>query len=154
MGMGKAEATMTATQTSLSLPEFDRPVKLLIVAAIYDRAAADTLIADAKDVAALAEVEVLEVPGALEVPVAIAMAERMAEYDGYIALACVTGTGAEMVVQESWRSISLLGLQGACVGNGISVTPQDGGHAAFAALHLVAISRRWTAQTKGIGFRV
>jgi 6,7-dimethyl-8-ribityllumazine synthase len=65
------------------------------------------------------------------------------------------------------RAISLLGLQGACIGNGILTVENraqaevradpagqnKGGGAAAAALHLIALSRKWAGQTKGIGFR-
>jgi len=62
---------------------------------------------------------------------------------------------------------SLLGLQGACIGNGILTVENraqaevradpagqnKGGGAAAAALHLVALSRKWAGASKGIGFR-
>ena len=130
-------------EAALGLPVFDKPVKLLIVSAVGNEAVARVAIARSR--AVNCEVEVISVPGALEVPVVIAMAERMGEYDGYIALAEPSEVSA-----EAWRSLSLLGLQGLCIGNGIGLEP---GQAAFAALHLVAISRKWAAKTKGIGFR-
>jgi 6,7-dimethyl-8-ribityllumazine synthase len=156
----------------LPLPSFDRPVKLLIVVAPYYKDIADHLVAGARAVAAAcgAEVEVIEVPGALEVPTAIALAERQAQFDGYVALGCVIRgetTHYDTVCNDSSRAISLLGLQGACIGNGILTvenrtqaevradpTGQNkGGGAAAAALHLIALSRKWAGQTKGIGFR-
>ena len=156
----------------LPLPVFDKPVKLLIVVAPYYKDIADNLVAGARAKAAAcgAEVDVVEVPGALEVPTAIAMAERQAKYDGYVALGCVIRgetTHYDTVCNDSSRAISLLGLQGACIGNGILTVEnraqaevradpdgQDkGGGAAAAALHLVALSRKWAGQTKGIGFR-
>ena len=157
---------------TLPLPAFDKPVKLLIVVAPYYRDIADQLIAGAKGIAADcgAEVEVVEVPGALEVPTAIAMAERQAKFDGYVALGCIIRgetTHYDTVCNDSSRALSLLGLQGACIGNGIltvenrgqaevradAAGQNKGGGAAAAALHLVALSRRWAGQTKGIGFR-
>ena len=156
----------------LPLPTFDRPVKLLVVVAPYYKNIADNLVAGAKAVASAcgAEVEVIEVPGALEVPTAIALAERQAQFDGYVALGCVIRgetTHYDTVCNDSSRAISLLGLQGACIGNGILTVEnraqaevradpngQDkGGGAAAAALHLIALSRKWAGQTKGIGFR-
>ena len=156
----------------LPLPSFDKPVKLLIVVAPYYRDIADQLIAGAKATAAAcnAEVEVVEVPGALEVPTAIAMAERMAKFDGYVALGCIIRgetTHYDTVCNDSSRALSLLGLQGACIGNGILtvenraqaevradvVGQNKGGGAAAAALHLVALSRKWAGTPKGIGFR-
>ena len=157
---------------TLPLPTFERPVRLLIVVAPYYRDIADGLIAGAKATAAScgAEVDLIEVTGALEVPTAIAMAERLAKFDGYVALGCVIRgetTHYDTVCNDSSRGLSLLGLQGACIGNGIlTVENHDqaavradpagqnkGGGAAAAALHLIALSRKWATQTKGIGFR-
>lgn len=158
--------------SALPLPAFDRPVKLLFVVAPFYRDIADQLVAGARATAAAcgAEVEVVEVPGALEVPTAIAMAERMARYDGYVALGCVIRgetTHYDTVCNDSSRAISLLGLQGACIGNGILTVEnraqaevradpagQDkGGGAAAAALHLIALSRRWAGPKGSLGFR-
>jgi 6,7-dimethyl-8-ribityllumazine synthase len=157
---------------TLPEPAFDRPVKLLIVVAPYYRDIADNLIAGARAAAARcgAEVDLIEVPGALEVPTAIAMAERMANFDGYVALGCVIRgetTHYDTVCNDSSRGITLLGLQGACIGNGILTVEnhdqaavradpagQDkGGGAALAALNLIALARRWSGARKGIGFK-
>ncbi len=156
----------------LPRPEFDKPVKLLIVVAPYYKAIADDLIAGAR-----AEIEacggkhdLVEVPGALEVPTAIGIAERMSNFDGYVALGCVIRgetTHYETVCNDSSRAIQLLGLQGLCIGNGILTVENieqaqvradpaeqnKGGGAAAAALHLIALSRKWGAQTKGVGFK-
>ena len=160
------------THSTLPLPTFDKPVKLLIVVAPYYRDIADNLIAGARAIAtaAGASADVIEVPGALEVPTAIGMAFRMADYDGFVALGCVIRgetTHYDTVCNDSSRGITMLGLSGACVGNGILTVenreqaevradPQGqnkGGGAAAAALHLIALSRKWARQTKGIGFR-
>ena len=165
---------MAANEThyTLPLPVFDKPVKLLIVVAPYYKDIADNLVAGARAVAAAcgAEAEVIEVPGALEVPSAISMAERLADYDGYVALGCVIRgetTHYDTVCNDSSRAISMMGLQGLCIGNGILTVENraqaevradpagqnKGGGAAAAALHLIALSRKWAANTKGIGFR-
>jgi 6,7-dimethyl-8-ribityllumazine synthase len=160
------------THYTLPLPSFDKPVKLLIVVAPYYKDIADNLVAGARAVAATcgAEVDLIEVPGALEVPTAIALAERLAEYDGYVALGCVIRgetTHYDTVCNDSSRALSLLGLQGACIGNGILTVENraqaevradqagqnKGGGAAAAALHLIALSRKWAGKSKGIGFR-
>jgi 6,7-dimethyl-8-ribityllumazine synthase len=157
---------------TLPLPAFDKPVRLLIVVAPYYRDIADNLIAGARATAAAcgAEVELIEVPGALEVPTAIAMAERMAKFDGYVALGCIIRgetTHYDTVCNDSSRALSLLGLQGACIGNGIltvenhaqaavradPAAQNKGGGAAAAALHLVALARRWSAPKGSLGFR-
>lgn len=157
---------------TLPLPVFTRPVKLLIVVAPYYQDITDAMVTGARATAAAcgAEVELIEVPGALEVPSAIAMAEAQAEYDGYVALGCVIRgetTHYDTVCNDSSHGLMLLGLQGACVGNGILTVEnhaqaavradpagQDkGGQAAAAALHLIALSRHWADARKGIGFR-
>lgn len=165
---------MAASEThyTLPLPEFVAPVKLLIVVAPYYRDITDQLVAGAQAVAATcgATTEVVEVPGALEVPSAIALAERMAKFDGYVALGCVIRgetTHYDTVCNDSSRAITMLGLQGAAIGNGIltvenrkqaqvraeALGQNKGGGAAAAALHLIALSRKWATDTKGIGFR-
>ena len=150
---------------------FDAPVKILIVVSPYYKDIADNMVAGA-----IAEIEasggtydLIEVPGALEIPTAIGIAERMSNFDGYVALGCVVRgetTHYETVCNDSSRAIQLLGLQGVCIGNGILTVenrtqaevradPADqnkGGGAAAAALHLVALSRKWGAETKGVGF--
>ncbi|WP_306115668.1 MULTISPECIES: 6,7-dimethyl-8-ribityllumazine synthase [unclassified Roseovarius] len=162
---------MASTEYTMPRAEFDKPVKLLIVVAPFYRDIADNLIAGAK-----AEIEatggtydLVEVPGALEVPTAIGIAERMSNFDGYVALGCVIRgetTHYETVCNDSSRGITLLGLQGLCVGNGIlTVENRDqaevradparmnkGAGAAAAALHLVALTRKWGAARKGVGF--
>ncbi len=165
---------MAASEThyTLPLPEFVAPVKLLIVVAPYYRDITDQLVAGAQAVAATcgATTEVVEVPGALEVPSAIALAERIAKFDGYVALGCVIRgetTHYDTVCNDSSRAITMLGLQGAAIGNGILTVENrkqaevraeafgqnKGGGAAAAALHLIALSRKWATDTKGIGFR-
>lgn len=160
------------THYTLPLPTFEKPVKLLIVVAPYYRAIADQLIAGATQTAkdCGADFEVVEVPGALEVPTVVAMAERQSNFDGYVALGCIIRgetTHYDTVCNDSSRALSLLGLQGACIGNGIltvenmaqaeaRANPEEqnkGGGAAAAALHLIALSRRWSSARKGIGFR-
>jgi len=155
------------THYTLPLPVFDKPVKLMVVVAPYYKDIADNLVAGARAVgeACGAEVDLIEVPGALEVPTAIAMAERLAEYDGYVALGCVIRgetTHYDTVCNDSSRALSLLGLQGACIGNLILTVENraqaevradpkgqnKGGGAAAAALHLVALSRKWAGKDR------
>jgi 6,7-dimethyl-8-ribityllumazine synthase len=157
---------------SLPLPEFDAPVKVLVVLAPFYRDIADQLLAGARATleTAGASFETIEVPGALEVPTAIGQAFRMANFDGFVALGCVIRgetTHYETVCNDSSRAITLLGLQGACVGNGILTVEnhdqaavradpagQDkGGGAAAAALHLIALARRWGGARRSVGFR-
>ncbi|WP_317055603.1 6,7-dimethyl-8-ribityllumazine synthase [Roseovarius rhodophyticola] len=162
---------MAEKEYTLPRATFDKPVKLLIVVAPFYRDIADMLISGA-----LAEIEasggtheLIEVPGALEVPTAIGIAERMSNFDGYVALGCVirgATTHYETVCNDSSRGITLLGLQGLCVGNGIlTVENRDqaleradpaqmnkGAGAAAAAMHLIALERKWGGARKGVGF--
>ncbi len=155
----------------LERPSFDKPVKLLIVVSPYYKDIADNMIAGA-----VAEIEacggtydIVEVPGALEIPTAIGHAERLSNFDGYVALGCVIRgetTHYDTVCNDSSRAIQLLGLQGLSIGNGILTVenrpqaevradPKDqnkGGGAAAAALHLIALSRKWGSPRKGVGF--
>ena len=155
----------------LPRPEFDKPVKLLIVVSPYYKDIADNMVAGA--VAEIEAVggsyEVVEVPGALEIPTAIGISDRASNFDGYVALGCVIRgetTHYDTVCNDSSRAITLLGLQGLCIGNGIltvenmaqaeaRANPEKmnkGAGAAAAALHLVALTRKWGAPRKGVGF--
>ncbi|WP_010141954.1 6,7-dimethyl-8-ribityllumazine synthase [Oceanicola sp. S124] len=164
---------MAGSEQHYTLPRgsFTKPAKVLIVVAPYYKDIADQLIEGARaEIEAWgATHELIEVPGALEVPTAIAMAGRMGDYDAYVALGCVIRgetTHYDTVCNDSSRGITLLGLQGLCIGNGIlTVENRDqalararvaeqnkGGGAAAAALHLVALSRKWGASKSGVGF--
>ena len=151
--------------------EFDAPVKILIVVSPYYKDIADNLVSGAKAEieAAGGTCEIVEVPGALEIPTAIGIAARMKNFDGYVALGCVIRgetTHYDTVCNDSSRAIQLLGLQGLCIGNGILTVenrkqaevradPEDqnkGGGAAAAALHLIALARKWGGPRKGVGF--
>ncbi|MBM7068467.1 6,7-dimethyl-8-ribityllumazine synthase [Actibacterium sp. 188UL27-1] len=159
------------THYTLPRPDFKKPVKVLLVVAPYYRDIADNLVkgAAAELDAAGATHEVIEVPGALEVPTAIRIAHRQSNFDGFVALGCVIRgetTHYETVCNDSSRAIQLLGLDTACIGNGIltvenmdqAVARADpdgqnkGGGAAAAALHLIALTRRFGKEDRGIGF--
>jgi 6,7-dimethyl-8-ribityllumazine synthase len=156
---------------TLPRPEFDRAPKVLIVVAPYYKDIADQLVAGAKaEVDAVGGTcEVIEVPGALEIPTAIAQAFRMAQFDGFVALGCVIRgetTHYDTVCNDSSRALTLLGLQGVCIGNGIltvenraqaevradAAGQNKGGGAAAAALHLIALARRWGGAKRSVGF--
>lgn len=158
--------------TTLPRPAFDKPVKVLIVVSPYYSDIAEGLLRGAKAEleAAGASWDVVEMPGALEIPTAIGISDRRSNFDGYVALGCVIRgetTHYETVCNDSSRAIQLLGLQGLCIGNGILTVetraqaevradPQGqnkGGGAAAAALHLIALARKWSATSKGIGFK-
>jgi len=151
--------------------EFEKPVKVLIVASPYYKDISDNQIAGALAEldAAGAGHDIVHVPGALEIPTAIGIAERLSNFDGYVALGCVIRgetTHYDTVCNDSSRALQLLGLQGLCIGNGILTVenyeqaavradPKDqnkGGGAAAAALHLIALSRKWGNSGQSVGF--
>ena len=157
---------------TMPLPKFIDPVKVLIVVAPYYKAVADNLLAGARATLEAAGVahETVEVPGALEIPTAIGIADRKGDFDGYVALGCVIRgetTHYETVCNDSSRGLTLLGLQGLCIGNSILTVenmpqaevradPKDqnkGGGAAAAALHLIALSRNIGKSPTGVGFQ-
>ena len=150
------------SDNDLALPEFTSPPKVAIVIAPYYTAIAT---AQLKAVRAVlerveAEVEVIEVPGSLEIGPAIAMADAAGAFDGFVALGCVIRGATshyDVVVSESARAITYLALEGIAVGNGI-ITVENiaqaeeradggrlntGGGAAEAALHLIGLRQRF-----------
>ncbi len=165
--------SQTDAHHQVPLPKTAKGTHVLIVRAPYYKEIADNLLKGAE--AALSEAgatyEVLDVPGALEVPPAISMAANSNKFAGFVALGCVIRgetTHYDTVCNDSSRGLSLLGLQGICIGNGIlTVENADqanvraepdgqnkGGGAAQAALHLIAAKKRYGSSTQGrsIGF--
>jgi 6,7-dimethyl-8-ribityllumazine synthase len=147
----------------------DDTTRILIVEARFYDDLADALLAGARDVleAYGAEVDVVTVPGALEVPGAVAMADAAgAGFDGYVALGCVIRGETyhfEIVSNESARGLMELTVQrGLAIGNGILTVEDEaqawararadegdkGGGAARACLDMVALKRRWAGQSE------
>jgi 6,7-dimethyl-8-ribityllumazine synthase len=108
--------------------------------------------------------ERIAVPGALELPGAIAMAHETGLYHGYVALGCVLRgetTHYDIVANESARGIMDLTLEGLCIGNGILTCENEaqawarakvddmdkGGGAAEAALAMIRFQRRMSRTT-------
>ena len=136
--------------------------KILIVEARFYGHLNDMLIAGAKAAieGAAQEAEVLTVPGALEIPGAIALALESDQYDGFVAIGVVIRGETyhfEIVAGESARAIMALTMDGIAIGNGIlTVENEDqalvradpaqknkGGEAAEAALALLKLQERF-----------
>jgi 6,7-dimethyl-8-ribityllumazine synthase len=134
---------------------------LIVEARFYDHLN-DMLVAGARR--ALAEaghaVEVITVPGALEIPGAIALADESGSYDGYVAIGVVIRGETyhfEIVAGESARGVMALTMDGVPVGNGILTVENEaqalvradpaqkdkGGEAAKAAMTLLALKERF-----------
>lgn len=153
---------MAGTADPTTLPGDLGPVAVLLVVAPYHRQVSDLLLVGAERVlrAAGATTEIAEVPGALEIPPAVAIASRCGRFDAFVALGCVIRgetTHYDLVAGESCRGLVELGIrERLAIGNGILTVEnlaqaleradparQDkGGHAARAALALVALGRR------------
>ena len=135
--------------------------RVLVVEARFYAHINDLLLAGARRTleAAGAEIAHVVVPGALEIPPAVAMAQAAGRFDAYVALGCVIRgetTHYELVAGESCRGLMELGGRtGAAIGNGILTVENEaqalvradpgdqdkGGGAALAALHLLAWRR-------------
>lgn len=98
---------------------------ILIVAARFYTDIADMLVKGATEKLTRegATFDVIDVPGAFEIPAAISFAITSGKYDGFIALGCVIRgetTHYDYVCQESARGLMELSIQGACaIGYGI-----------------------------------
>lgn len=104
--------------------------------------------------------ETVTVPGALEVPGAIAIADAAEQYDAFVALGVIIRGETyhfEIVANESARGIMNLSLEGVPVGNGILTVENEaqaltrakrsekdkGGEAAKAALAMLDLRERF-----------
>ena len=136
--------------------------RFLIVEARFYAHLNDLLVAGARSALAAAghEVEVLKVPGALEIPGAISMAAESDRYDGFVAIGVVIRGETyhfEIVAGESARGIMALTMDGIAIGNGILTVENEaqalvradkaqkdkGGEAAQAAMALLALQEKF-----------
>lgn len=138
--------------------------RILIVEARFYPHLNDMLLAGARAAieAAGHEHEVITVPGALEIPGAIALAAKSGRYCGFVALGVVIRGETyhfEIVAGESARGLMALALDGIPLGNGILTVENEaqalarartseadkGGEAAKAALAMLALKERFGA---------
>ncbi len=106
--------------------------------------------------------ETITLPGALELPGAIALAAENGEFDAFVALGVVIRGETyhfEIVAGESARGIMALTMDGLAVGNGILTVENEaqaivradpgqgdkGGDAARAAMALLALGERFVS---------
>jgi 6,7-dimethyl-8-ribityllumazine synthase len=136
--------------------------KVLIVEARFYDHLADMLLDGARTALQEAghDYEVVTVPGALEIPAAIAMALETGDYEAFVALGVVIRGETyhfEVVSNESARAIMALTLDGVPIGNGILTVENEaqaivradaeqldkGGGAAKAALAMLGLKQRF-----------
>jgi 6,7-dimethyl-8-ribityllumazine synthase len=134
---------------------------LIVEARFYDHLN-DLLLAGARAAieAAGHRHDTITVPGALEVPGAIALAAETGKYDAFVALGVVLRGETyhfEVVSNESARGLMALTLDGIAIGNGILTVENEaqalararptekdkGGEAAKAALAMLALRGRF-----------
>lgn len=139
--------------------------RLLLVVAPYYRGVADQLQRGAEAAAAEAEavLDRIFVPGAFEIPAAIAHAAKAKAHDGFVALGCVVRgetSHYDYVCGESARGLmNLATFEGLAIGYGVLTVENlaqaeqradpgrgdKGGEAARACLAMIAIKRRFAA---------
>ena len=137
--------------------------RLLIAAAPYYRAITDLMLRGAEAAVAQGEATLdrVFVPGAFEIPAAIAHAARCGAYDGFVALGCVVRgqtSHYDYVCGESARGLMDLSIrEGLAIGYGILTVDtlaqaaeradpergDKGGEAARACLAIIALKRRF-----------
>lgn len=134
---------------------------LIVEARFYDHLN-DMLVQGAKAAITAAghKAEIITVPGALEIPGAISLADATGDYDGYVAIGVVIRGETyhfEIVAGESARGIMALTMDGIAIGNGILTVENEaqaivradpaqtnkGGEAAKAAIALLELKERF-----------
>lgn len=135
---------------------------VLIVEARFYEHLNDMLIAGAKAAieAAGHKAEVITVPGALEIPGAVALAADSGRYDAFVAIGVVIRGETyhfEIVAGESARGLMALSMDGVAIGNGILTVENEaqalvradpkqkdkGGEAVKAALAMLALKAKF-----------
>jgi 6,7-dimethyl-8-ribityllumazine synthase len=139
--------------------------KLLIVEARFYDHLNDLLLQGARAVIEQAghSHETVTVPGALEIPGAVALAAETGRYDSYVALGVVIRGETyhfEIVAGESARGLMALSMDGLAIGNGILTVENEaqalararpdekdkGGEAAKAAIAMMELRERLQPQ--------
>jgi 6,7-dimethyl-8-ribityllumazine synthase len=133
-------------------------LRVLVIDARYHAHVADRLVdgATAALEQGLAQFIRVSVPGVLELPGAVALASHHHNFDAFVALGAVIGTGvtAETLYRETCRGLMQMSLTGLAIGNGVLLAENEravqalaaegdaGGDAARAALALATLRER------------
>lgn len=152
---------MKIGRESSDVPKMPGTRVLLVISPYYGEVAAH-LEQGARAMAerAGAVVDVITVPGAFEIPGAIALAEKAGRYDGYVGLGCVVRgetSHYHYVCGESARGLMDLALSGLAIGYGILTVDtleqarvrsdpalgDKGGESMRACLSMVALRRHY-----------
>ena len=141
----------------------DKPVRILIVEGRFYSDLSDALLEGATSAldAFGAKYDVVSVPGALEIPAVVAMADKHGRYDGYVALGVVIRGETyhfEIVSNESARGLmDLATTRNLAIGNGILTVETEeqawararssegdkGGDAARACLDVITLRQQF-----------
>ena len=140
----------------LKIPTLKKEPKVCLVAATYYNEITENLIFGCLKILKKvnAQIDIIKVSGALEIPTAIKLLEK--KHDGFVAIGCVIRgetSHYEIVSNESSRAIAKLGLQKFCIGNCILTVENEnqakeradplglnkGGEASIAMLQLLKI---------------
>ncbi len=137
---------------------------LILQAVFYEKISAMLLAGATKKLAAAGvEYDIVTLPGAFEIPAAIAFAQNTKKYDGYVALGCVIRgetTHYDYVCGESARGLNELALkEKLAIGYGIITVENEaqaieradpakkdkGGFAAFTCLEMMKLKEKFGA---------
>lgn len=141
----------------------DKPVRILIIEGRFYSDLSDALLEGATSAleAYGAEYEVVSVPGALEIPAVVALADKHGKFDGYVALGVIIRGETyhfEIVANESARGLmDLATTRNLAIGNGILTVETEeqawararvsegdkGGGAARACLDVISLRRQF-----------
>src|SRR5688500_17884213 len=152
-----------SSRNARSRSRTDAMARVLIAEARFYAHLNDLLLAGARAAIESAghEHETVTVPGALELPAAIALASEGGRFDAHVALGVVIRRGTfhfDIVAKESSRGIMALTLDGLAVGNGVLTVEDEaqalaradptqgdkGGDAARSALALMGLRNRFS----------
>lgn len=157
----RAAPSKAAKKPAKKIARPNRAPRILVVEARFYNHVADALLQGATEAlqAAAAEFDVITVPGALEIPAAIAIANENGRYDGVVALGCVIQGETfhfDIVAMQSARALIDLSVALRLpAGNGILTVDNEaqaltranpaegnkGGEAVKAALALARLKR-------------